>query len=88
MLNKRKSLPFNNRRKSSDVVNLETIKSTTKLNETKSGTHDKSEPHEYTNTARKSIVPALMNTHRKSDADKSLHPDVQEKGSHVTVQFY
>lgn len=83
MLNKRNSLPSNDRRKSSVAVNLDKDRSTIKINETKSGTLNKPDTREYTNTSRKSIVSTSINAHRKSDADKSFLPDIPEKGNHT-----
>jgi len=88
MLNRRKSLPATNRRKSSDSVNLEKNKLTTKYNETKTGTNDKSDAHVHMDTVKKSDVSVPMNTYRKSDADKSLYDDANEKGNHTLINFY
>jgi hypothetical protein len=82
------SLSSTNRRKSLGVANVEKNKFTTKHNQTKSGTHDKSETREYMDTVKKSDIPVWKNAHRKSDADKTLDAEPQEKGSHTSIDFY
>jgi hypothetical protein len=74
-------LSSNNRRKSSEVTHPEKTKSTNKHNETKSGTHGKTETHEQMVSTQKSEIPVFMNAHRKSDAE------AQEKVDHGGNDF-
>jgi hypothetical protein len=78
------SLPANNRRKSMNVAHLEKNKFTAKRNETKNGMHDESEADEYMDTVKKSDVPVSMkDAHLKSDTDKTLYAEAQEKGRQI-----
>ncbi|CAF1228014.1 unnamed protein product, partial [Rotaria sordida] len=53
----------------------------TKRNETNNGTHDRSEIRENMATVKKTDVRVVTNSNRKSNTEKSLHGDVQEKAS-------
>ncbi len=81
------SLPSLNRRKILNIANLEKNKFAAKRNEMKNRTQQKSNYHQTVNTIKKSDVSVSTNSHRKSDADKSLHKDTQEKGrpAHINL---
>jgi hypothetical protein len=77
-------LPPINRRKNSENGKLLKHK---KRTETKNGIRDKSNSRENTDNSKKSHALDSMNTHRKSDADKSLSSDAQDKGRYTFIRI-
>jgi hypothetical protein len=63
-------------------------KSSTKNNETISGTHDKAGAHDHMETYKKYEMPVFAGTHRKSDAEKASYADTSDKGNYACIDFY
>ena len=78
------SMPLSpiNRRKNSEIGKLLKHK---KRTETKNGIRDKSNSRENADNSKKANASGSMNTHRKSDADKSLSSDAQDKGRYAFI---
>jgi hypothetical protein len=80
-------LPSINRRKGLETSNLAKNKFTTKRTETKNGIQDKSDSRESMDTSKKSHPPGSINTHHKSDVEKSSYSDAQANGRYAHINL-